>query len=176
VSNVQATPLRAKTAAIVAHQKARKEARLRWEAEFPEEALKKKRASAAASRRRYRALHPEKERAVKRAWTRSNAISRMLTRAKKRAKDTGRAFSITKEHICLPEVCPLLGIPLKIGDGKLCAGSPSLDCIVPRLGYVPGNVWVISHRANKIKNDASVVELRQIAEGLEKQLNGRIDL
>lgn len=40
--------------------------------------------------------------------------------------------------------------------------SPSLDRIDNRLGYVKGNVIVVSHRANAIKRDATLDELRRI--------------
>lgn len=43
----------------------------------------------------------------------------------------------------------------------------SLDRIVPSLGYVPGNVAVISHRANRIKSDATADELRAVADWLD---------
>lgn len=45
-------------------------------------------------------------------------------------------------------------------------GSPTLDRIVPDKGYVRENVWVISGRANRIKNDATIEELELIAEAL----------
>jgi hypothetical protein len=41
--------------------------------------------------------------------------------------------------------------------------SPELDRIVPSLGYVKGNVLVVSRRANRIKTDATVEELQQVA-------------
>jgi len=57
-----------------------------------------------------------------------------------------------------------LGIPLKIGNGKRTDGSATLDRVLPDLGYVPGNVIVISFRANRIKNDATLDELRLLVE------------
>lgn len=130
----------------------------------------KRRELDATYRRAWRKRYRAKDRADKCAWTRNNVASRMLTRAKKRAKVSGRPFDLEKADIKVPEVCPLLGIPLYVGDGLLHSGSPSLDCIVPEKGYVRGNVWVISHRANKIKNDATAFELFAIARGLEKKL------
>jgi len=73
-------------------------------------------------------------------------------------------FLLTESDIVIPETCPVLGIPLKLGAGDC---SPSLDRIIPDLGYVPGNVVVMSHRANTIKNNATLDELRTIAEWLE---------
>jgi len=91
----------------------------------------------------------------------------MLWDAKKRARKSGVPFNIRAEHITIPDRCPLLGIALQRASGFREAGSPSLDRVRPELGYVPGNVWVISYRANQIKNDATLHELRAIVAGLE---------
>jgi hypothetical protein len=77
----------------------------------------------------------------------------MFTGAKKRAKDNSQEFNITVKDIVIPEFCPILGIPLKKGDGKIHAGPPSLDKVDPSRGYVKGNVQVISYEANKYTQD-----------------------
>lgn len=41
--------------------------------------------------------------------------------------------------------------------------SPSIDRIIPELGYVRGNIAVISMRANKLKSDATSEELERIS-------------
>lgn len=87
---------------------------------------------------------------------------KMLARAKSRAKRDGLPFDLTIEDLTIPATCPLLGIPLIAGIGKHTGNSPSIDKIVPSLGYVRGNVWVISHRANAIKRDASLTELETL--------------
>ena len=84
--------------------------------------------------------------------------------AKGRAKKLGLEFNLTIEDIIIPEFCPVLGIKLKQSFGNLSDASPSLDRIVPELGYVKGNVKVISNRANTIKNNATLSELEKIAE------------
>lgn len=81
--------------------------------------------------------------------------------AKARAKRKGIRFSIKLEDIQIPAVCPLLGIPIRLGGPR--RDSPSLDRINPKKGYVPGNIWVVSQRANKIKNDATLEEFDMIA-------------
>jgi hypothetical protein len=95
---------------------------------------------------------------------------RLWSAAKFRAIKQKVKFAINLSHVTIPEVCPLLGIKIKIGVKKWTANSPSIDRINPSLGYVPGNVWVISHHANTIKNDASLKELQLIVSGLEKRL------
>jgi hypothetical protein len=47
--------------------------------------------------------------------------------------------------------------------------SPSLDKINPELGYVPGNVAIISYRANRIKNNGTAEEHRLIADWMDAQ-------
>lgn len=94
----------------------------------------------------------------------------MLNSAKGRAKKDGLPFALTEEDIIIPDICPLLKIPLFRGDGKPIANSPSLDRIIPHLGYVAGNVWVISYRANSIKNDATIVELETLTANLHTKL------
>ena len=42
------------------------------------------------------------------------------------------------------------------------------------LGYTRGNVWVISWRANMLKSNATIAELRQLLAALEKKAAGRL--
>jgi hypothetical protein len=53
-------------------------------------------------------------------------------------------------------------MPLQI-LGARSDGSPSLDRIDPGQGYVPGNVRVISDRANRLKGDRSIETLRLLS-------------
>lgn len=90
----------------------------------------------------------------------------LYTLAKARAKAKGVPFSITKEDIKIPTHCPILGIELKLDNTAVQPDSPSLDKINPALGYVPGNVWVISHRANAMKQDADTETLLAFARAI----------
>lgn len=87
--------------------------------------------------------------------------------AKRRAEERGIPFELQLEDIRVPDTCPVLGLTLQPGTHKHHDASPSLDRIIPAKGYVPGNVWVISHRANSIKRDASLDELRALVRALE---------
>lgn len=86
--------------------------------------------------------------------------------AKRRAKNNNIPFTITKQdiiNICPSDnKCPVLGIILEFGNKISQDNSPSLDRLIPKLGYVPGNIALISYRANRIKNDATVDELEKI--------------
>ena len=73
----------------------------------------------------------------------------------------------------LIETCPVLGIPL-YSDGRDNQNAPSLDRFIPSLGYVKGNVFVISRRANVLKGDATIEEVKKTyisAEGKKLQNN-----
>lgn len=102
---------------------------------------------------RWRANNPE-----------ANRLCLMFNNARIRARDKELAFTITKADIAIPAVCPVLGVPLELPIGGGCPGpySPSLDRTVPEQGYVPGNIMVISYRANRIRNDATVSELEAV--------------
>ena len=85
-------------------------------------------------------------------------------RAKARAKKRGIPFNIELEDIVIPSKCPVFGTEFVKGNHHLCA---SIDKIVPELGYVKGNIQIISNRANMLKGDASAEELKKVWEWLE---------
>lgn len=88
--------------------------------------------------------------------------------AKRRAAKKGQEFTICLSDLPeIPKVCPLLGVPITGWSGGV-GDKPSIDRIDSSKGYVPGNVWFISHRANRIKSDASADELALMAKNLKK--------
>ncbi len=99
-----------------------------------------------------------------------NPVARMWNNAKNRAKRFGMEFSISHADISIPERCPILDIELSrsMMTAATRASSPSLDRIIPSLGYVPGNVRVISFRANTLKLDATYEELRLVLADLAR--------
>ena len=94
----------------------------------------------------------------------------MWSRAKYRSKRSGVPFNIDHCDIVIPAICPVLGIPIRPakGHGGHDDNSPSLDRIIPSLGYVKGNVRVISQRANLLKSNATVEELLAVLSDLRR--------
>jgi len=92
-----------------------------------------------------------------------NRLNLMLTSAKSRCKKNNVEFNITKDDVARRETCPISGVILNFRASKISDDSPTLDRIDPSKGYVPGNVWVISYRANRIKSNATSEELFKIA-------------
>ena len=68
--------------------------------------------------------------------------------------------------------CPVLGVDMEISKlgSKNNDLTPSIDRIDPKKGYVKDNIIVVSMRANRIKNDATVDEIRKVADFYEKLL------
>lgn len=93
--------------------------------------------------------------------------------AKGRAKKKGRDFNIEVSDIVIPLICPLLGIPILKSKGKISDNSPSLDCFNPSKGYVKGNVWVISQRANSLKRELSLEQWKSFVSKLEENSGNR---
>ena len=93
----------------------------------------------------------------------------LVERARSRALKANLPFNLRRQSIVIPVSCPVLGIPLKLGATR-SANSASLDRIVPSLGYVEGNVRVISDRANRLKADLSLEELRERARTCPERL------
>jgi hypothetical protein len=110
-----------------------------------------------------------------RAHGKANPVLRqtthMTSNAKKRARKKHLEFNIDREYVRSLVVthCPILGTPLEWstfhGKGTV-PNSPSLDRIDPVKGYVKGNVWIISSRANAIKNDATHEELKLVTKAV----------
>jgi hypothetical protein len=92
----------------------------------------------------------------------------LLGHAKGRAQREGLTFDLEFDDIKIPSNCPLLGIPLDPAADERAPNLPSLDRLDNSKGYVKGNVWVISWRANTLKRDASLAELEAVVEGWRK--------
>lgn len=99
-----------------------------------------------------------------------NPAKMMLRSARSRAKTKGLAFNITVDDIIIPEYCPVLKIKLEANGGKGGAkrNSPSLDRIIPELGYVKGNIQVMSNAANLLKGNSTPEDMLLFAEWVIK--------
>jgi len=98
----------------------------------------------------------------------ANPQQMLWANAKKRARRYGVPFTITPEDIVIPEVCPVFGTPLaRKRRGGPGPDSPTVDRVVPALGYIPSNIAVISCKANALKNRGTLEWFeRSLKEGL----------
>jgi hypothetical protein len=153
---------------------------VRWADLSPEQLERRK-----LSQLRYRERHPDRVKAAKKRWFdknpeyfnewsrkdyRRDPIKKLLRDLKTRAKKEGVPFNLKRDDIVIPKVCPILGVKL-IAYGQefknRSNNSATMDRIVPSLGYVRGNVQVISFRANRLKNNATLDEIRKIVAYME---------
>jgi hypothetical protein len=96
-----------------------------------------------------------------------DAAKVLYTNIKSRCKRLKREFSIDLEDIIIPEKCPVFGFDLKREDRKTWMCAPSVDRIDSSKGYIKGNITVVSRRANILKKDATIDELRKLADYYE---------
>lgn len=116
-------------------------------------------------RKTYKNAHGENERAATLRWRREHPENELLMNARRRAKVDGLKFELVLSDIVIPATCPVLGIELARNTSRGAHhNSPTLDRVVPSLGYVAHNVRVISWRANRLKSDATPEELRLVSE------------
>lgn len=107
----------------------------------------------------------EKQKRNRAQWQEANINRILLASAKSRAKKTNLDFNLTLDDIIVPMFCPILGVKLDHtrNIGRRFNGA-SLDRIDSSKGYVKGNVWVISDLANRMKQDASIEQLKTFGE------------
>lgn len=86
----------------------------------------------------------------------NNIKKNIIHRASQRAKKNNILFNITEEDIEIPEICPVFNKPFVLGDKDW---TYSIDRINPEIGYIPGNIIIVSNRANVIKNNATPEEI-----------------
>ena len=143
--------------------------------------------------REWRARNPEKQAEYRKKWNKKNKARLKRERAAKRvaeyaadpkrywlsdtfraacvrARKAGLPFDLEVPALDLPDVCPVLGIEIfyYAKRGRPAPSSPSIDRIVPERGYVAGNVRVISNRANTLKNNATLDEMRLVLADMER--------
>ena len=109
-----------------------------------------------------------------RRWKKKDPIKAMLQGIKGNARNKGITCSITQEHISIPDICPILGIPLFFSE-KRTDNTPSVDRIDNNVGYEPTNIVVCSWRANMLKKDATITELHRMSQFYKILLEERND-
>lgn len=98
------------------------------------------------------------------------SIRLLYNSLKSSAKKRGIHFTLTipeLNNLTFPITCPILGIPLRFNREQQ-DDSISIDRIDSDRGYEIDNIIVISWKANRLKSNASLEEMRKISEYYEK--------
>lgn len=86
----------------------------------------------------------------------------MRRNTQRNARRKGLAFNLEKDDFIIPTHCPVLGLPLRLSEGKRIDNTPSVDRIDSKKGYIKGNIMITSWRANWLKHDATLEELEKL--------------
>ena len=100
----------------------------------------------------------------------SRAIMNAFVRKKTNAKRSKWDFNLSFHDVEWNMTCPILGIELDWFASEKSENSPSFDRLDAKKGYEPGNVIVMSMRANRIKNDGTAEEHEKIAAFMRERL------
>ncbi len=95
----------------------------------------------------------------------------LLNHLKQSAKKRDIYFDLTMvdlNNLSFPLTCPILGIPLYFNSGFAADDSYSVDRIDSDKGYTIDNVIIVSNRVNTLKSNATVDEMRKIADFYSK--------
>lgn len=101
----------------------------------------------------------------------SKNLNGLVTHIRGSAKKRGIEFNIDVcdlNNLSFPLTCPILDIPLSFNIGYAKDNSYSIDRIDSKIGYAPDNIVVISNRANRLKSDATLDELKSLYEFYEE--------
>ena len=123
---------------------------------------------------------PYKDTVIKNAWRDKNPKAAWASYARRDAKNRavkkGVPFEITTAYIktIMTDTCPIFGTDFNYGQNKgIKPTSPTLDRIIPELGYIEGNVVIISSQANNIKSAYTSKEIYMVADWLYEIEKGR---
>lgn len=122
--------------------------------------------------RAWRAKNIDKGRAYAQKSRAKDPARAVFAAAKSRARKYGIPFSISIDDIKIPERCPVLGIEFGPNAGRGPGAhwnSISLDKKDSTLGYIPGNVQVMSLTANRLKGNSSKAHLLAFATWILKE-------
>lgn len=92
-------------------------------------------------------------------WQQVSYEKRMLHRTKARAKRRGIEYDLSLEDIIFPSHCPVFNQPFIYGDPDW---TFSIDRKDNSKGYVKDNIMIISNKANRLKNNASLKDFEML--------------
>ena len=101
--------------------------------------------------------------------SKTDPVRFLWQQVRQRARLKGIEFTIEPEDLFIPEHCPVLGIKLRAPGAGLANESPTVDRFDPAKGYVRGNVSVMSMKANRFKNNATLDDLVRLVTWMRAQ-------
>jgi hypothetical protein len=110
-----------------------------------------------------------------RIYRKDNALKMLVIWAKQKCKKYNIPFNLKESDVEYTGKCAVFGTDL-VKNGSVNDNSPTLDRIIPELGYVKGNVRVISHLANRIKSNGTLDQLKLVVKYVENEVDKNMEL
>jgi hypothetical protein len=103
------------------------------------------------------------------AYKRTSPFKHKCARISFSARSKKLPFDLTPEYLesIWTGKCPVLGCPITLEGERNLDSVAELDKFIPEKGYIKGNVSFISRRANRLKSDASIDEIRGLLNWME---------
>lgn len=108
-----------------------------------------------------------KNRLQQKQYRKNNPVKLLIMWARNKCKKRDIEFNLKEKDLTYTGICPVFNIKLEMG-GENLDNSPTLDRIDPNKGYIAGNVQIICHLANRIKNNATEEQIKLILNYIEK--------
>ena len=96
--------------------------------------------------------------------------SKILTVKKNNVRSKGGSWDVDLTDFVWPEYCPVLGIKINYFSSRISDNSPSFDRKDNSKGYITGNVFIISQKANRIKSNATTEDLLKIINYMQERI------
>jgi hypothetical protein len=129
--------------------------------------------------RTYYHSHVEEQHTRASQWRQKNTSVCLLGDIRKRVIKFCLPFDVDAKYLdsIRPQgdICPLLGIKMVQNKGVLKDNSITIDRLIPELGYIKGNVLWCCYKANRMKNNATLDELKLLTKNLGRILSKKKD-
>lgn len=120
----------------------------------------------------YQKTHPDVRKRASRKYRETSWRKNSIGAAKNRAKKKGIPFdkNLCESDLSESMTCPCCNRTMKVESKQAENASPTVDKIIPELGYIKGNIIALCYRCNRLKSDATPEELEMIAKFMREQI------
>lgn len=101
-------------------------------------------------------------------WKIDNIQRIILNKKRSHAKEYNFDFNLELNDIIIPKYCPVFGIELKVVFNTRADESISVDRINSNLGYIKGNIIIVSWKANRLKGEADINQMKLVYDNYYK--------
>jgi hypothetical protein len=102
----------------------------------------------------------------------ADPVQHLIWNARTRANSKNIPCTVVSSDIPCPDFCGACGIRVYTTVGasvrRQAPDARTLDRLIPHLGYVPGNTFVLCRKCNTAKNDATVSQLQKIIDYMRR--------